>query len=99
MPFMEEASASIGEALARRREQLRLTQAGLAARMGTSQAWIAQVETGKREPRWSTLLEFARALEMEPIFVPRQRVPAVRSLLHDEGEWPVDAPPLTGGQW
>lgn len=78
---------------------MRLTQAQLAARMDASQAWIAQVETGKREPRWSTLLEFARALEMEPMFVPRQRVPAVRSLLGDEGEWPTDAPPLTGGAW
>ena len=96
---MEEAIASIGQVLARRREQLQLTQADLAARMGASQAWITQVETGKREPRWSTLLEFARALEMEPIFVPRQRVPAVRSLLHGEGDWPVDAPPLSGGTW
>lgn len=96
---MEKALASIGQLLAQRREQLGITQAGLAARMGVSQGWITQVETGKREPRWSTLLEFARALEMEPVFVPRQRVPAVRSLLHDESEWPVDAPPLSGGAW
>ena len=96
---MEKASASIGRLFARRREQLGMTQAELAARMGASQAWITQVETGKREPRWSTLLEFARALEIEPIFVPRQRAPAVRSLLQDEGEWPVDAPPLTGDAW
>lgn len=94
-----DSDASIGRLLAQRREELGLTQAQLAARMGASQAWITQVETGKREPRWSTLLEFARALEMEPMFVPRTRVRAVHALLLSDDDWPTEPAPLSGGHW
>jgi transcriptional regulator with XRE-family HTH domain len=96
---MTKATASIGAFLAQQRERLELTQEELARRMGVTQGWITQVETGKREPRWSTLLEFARALEVEPMFVPRARVPAVRAILQSESDMPVDVPPLAGGSW
>jgi predicted transcriptional regulator len=62
-----------------------------------TQSYIAAVERGDRETRWSTALELARALELEIMLVPRERVQAVDATLHlgiDD-----DAPPLTGDRW
>ena len=90
-------SGTLGQALKRRRLGLRLTQAELARRIGTTQSYIAAVERGDRETRWSTVLEIARALELEPTLVPRERLPAVEAVLHLSPE--DDVPPLTGEVW
>ena len=71
----------IGALLANRREHLGLTQAELAQQMGKSQSYIARLEGGKRIPRWDTVLEFARALELEPALVPRESIAAVEMVL------------------
>jgi HTH-type transcriptional regulator / antitoxin HipB len=96
---VEKANAYVGRRLAKQRERLGLTQSQLAKRMGTTQAWVAQLETGKREPRWSTLLDFARALELEPMLIPRSRVSAVEAILQHQTDLPIEAPPLTGDRW
>jgi predicted transcriptional regulator len=65
--------------------------------MGKTQSYITRVEGGKRDPRWQTVLEFARALELEPVFVPRERLAAVDAALNLPAS--ADVPPLTGGEW
>jgi predicted transcriptional regulator len=62
-----------------------------------TQSYIAAVERGDRETRWSTVLEIARALELEAMLIPRERVPAVNAVLHLGTE--DDVPPLTGDRW
>ncbi len=42
-----------------------LTQQELAERSGVSQYTITEIETGRREPRPSTLRKLARALDVE----------------------------------
>ena len=56
-----------------------------------------RVEGGKRDPRWETILEFARALELEPLLIPRDRLAAVDAAMNLSAS--DDVPPLTGGQW
>jgi transcriptional regulator with XRE-family HTH domain len=90
-------SGTVGQAFKRRRLALGLTQAALAGRIGTTQSYIAAVERGDREIRWSTVLEIARALELEAVLVPRERLPAVEAVLHLSPE--DDVPPLTGEGW
>ena len=90
-------SGTLGQALKRRRLALGLTQAEVAQRIGTTQSYIAAVERGDRETRWSTVLELARALELEPMLVPRERLPAVEAVLHLNAE--DNVPPLTGEVW
>ena len=94
---MIEPKRHIGHILARRRESLGLTQAELGKRMGKSQSYITSVEGGKRDPRWETILEFARALELEPLLIPRDRLAAVDAAMNLSAS--DDVPPLTGGQW
>jgi predicted transcriptional regulator len=90
---------NIGRILARERQRRGLTQADLAKRMGRAQTYIARVEGGKRDPRWETVLDFARALELEPMLIPHSWVPAVDTIVRVQGNESEEAPPLVGGQW
>lgn len=96
---MIEPKRHIGTTLARARRRQGLTQAELANRMGRDQTYVARVEGGKRDPRWETVMDFARALELEPMLVPRSWVPAVIAIVQGGGEPSSEAPPLVGGQW
>ena len=44
-----------------------LTQADVAKLMGTSQAAIARLETGKMKPTWDTIERYALALGKRPV--------------------------------
>ena len=44
------------------RRKAGLTQAQLAARMKTSQAAVARIESGRAAPKWATIERYARAL-------------------------------------
>jgi hypothetical protein len=67
--------------------------------MGRAQTYVARVEGGKRDPRWETILDFARALGLEPMLIPRGWVPAVKTIVRGGDEGLSEAPPLVGGQW
>jgi HTH-type transcriptional regulator / antitoxin HipB len=88
---------TIGAGLRSRRTALNLTQTAVADRIGTTQSYVAGVERGDRDPRWSTAVELARALELEPMFIPRERLAAVTAVLAAGPE--DDVPPLTGDRW
>ena len=89
---------TIGEALRRRRKELGLTQEQLAVRLGTTQSYVAQIErAAHRAVQWQTVQDFARALDLEPFLVPRERVAELRWLLDTRND--EEAPPLTGGSW
>ena len=68
------------EQLKRARKRKGLTQAELGKKVGLPQSYISKVEGGSIDIRLSSLLELARALELEPMLVPRSLVPAVQSL-------------------
>ncbi|MEQ8968089.1 MAG: helix-turn-helix transcriptional regulator [Azospirillaceae bacterium] len=55
------------------REWRGLTQAALAERVGTSTAYVSQIETGRRHPRPELCGRLAVALDVDPeILAPRQ---------------------------
>lgn len=94
---MAALKSTLGPQLRTRRSELHLTQAAVASRITTTQSYVAGVERGDRDPRWSTVVEFARALELEPMLIPRERLAAVKAVLDVSPEG--DAPPLTGDRW
>lgn len=94
---MEVNNGTVGQAFKQRRRALGLTQSQVAERLGMTQSYVASVERSDRDLRWPTVVEMARALELEPMLVPREKIPAVEaamSLNTDE-----EAPPLTGDAW
>lgn len=70
------------EALRCLRQERGASQAALAGRLGVAPSHISRIEHGA-DPRLSTLVEMARALQAEPILVPREHLSAVRALLED----------------
>jgi len=54
-------------ALSEARRNAGLTQAELALRMGTSQAAVARIESGRSAPKWSTIERYARAVGARPV--------------------------------
>lgn len=57
-----------------------LSQRGLAATSGISQAHISGIEAGRVDLRVSSLIELSRALGLEVMLVPLKLVPAVQSM-------------------
>ena len=82
----------IGPALAAARRRAGLNQKALAARIGADQSYVSKVERNAVDPQTSTLIQLARALELELMLVPRQLVPAVQALQREIAPDPRNAP-------
>lgn len=57
-----------------------LSQSVLSERAGVPQSHLSRIERGGVDLRLSSLVEIARALDLEVILVPRKHLPAVRSI-------------------
>jgi len=62
------------------------SQRQLGAAIGLPQPHISAIESGEIVPRFDTLLDLVRVLDLDLLLVPRPLVPAVQSLIraHDE---------------
>jgi len=70
-----------------------ISQKALGSRMGLPQSHLSAIETGKVDPRLSSIIEIARLLDYEPLLVPRTLLPTVRAMLEGQAEaplWQVD---------
>ena len=61
-------------------------QRELGARIGLPQPHISAIESGEIVPRFDTLLEIVRVLDLDLLLVPRSLVPAVQSLIRTQKE-------------
>ena len=61
-------------------------QRELAAQVGLQQPHISAIESGKVVPRFDTLLDLIRVLNLDLLLVPRSLVPAVQSLMRTQQE-------------
>ena len=75
-----------------------LTQNQLSHLLELPQSYISQVEQGKHDTKLSTLLNWARALDLELMLIPRREVPMVSYLIQksksDDQEVPAAYGPL-----
>lgn len=62
------------------------SQRELGAAVDLPQPHISGIESGEIVPRYDTLLEIVRVLDMDLLLVPRQLVPAVQSLIQTASE-------------
>ena len=83
---MAPRSLSIVERLRQARLNLNLSQSAVAAKVGAGQNQISQMERGIVDPRLSTVVDVARALDFELMVVPRHLLPVVDGLQRVAGE-------------
>ncbi|WP_142523219.1 helix-turn-helix domain-containing protein [Pseudorhizobium endolithicum] len=81
-----DALLEIGQLLKAARKGKQLTQEQVAAMAGISRPRYREIEAGSSAARTTTLINIARALGLELMFVPQAMVPAVDALLrpHDD---------------
>lgn len=72
--------SGLAEGLKQARESKGLSQRELGARIAVPQSHISKIESGVVDLKASSLIEFARALDLEVMLVPRSLVPAVEAL-------------------
>jgi len=68
------------------RGQRRWGQRELGAAVGLPQPHISAIESGEIVPRFDTLLDIVRVLDLDLLLVPRSLVPAVQSLIRAQKE-------------
>src|SRR6266446_1197817 len=79
-------------ALAAARRRAGLNQQALGAKIGADQSYISKIERAAVDLKTSSLIELARALDLELMLVPRQLVPAVQALQREVAPDPRRAP-------
>jgi transcriptional regulator with XRE-family HTH domain len=74
----------IGGALRQARKARGLSQEELSKQLGIGPATLSRAETSA-DVRLGTLQQIARALDLEPMLVPRRLVPAVDAVVRHDG--------------
>lgn len=77
---MSYATEAIAASLKEARTSKGLSQRDLSVMAGVPQAQISRIEAGTVDPRTTSLIALAHALDMELALVPRKAVPAVKSI-------------------
>ena len=63
------------------REARHMSQRELSARSGLTQSHISQIERGTMEPGLASLVDVARALDLEIVLAPKKLMPAIGNIL------------------
>ena len=78
--------AELRDQLKQARNRRGWSQSQLGAAVGLPQPHISAIEAGGIVPRFDTVLDLVRVLEMDLLLVPRSLVPAVQSLIRAQKE-------------
>lgn len=83
---MSGAIAEIPESIKHARAAKGFTQRQLGERVGLPQSHISKIESGAVDLQLSSLIEIARALDLELKLVPRKTLPAIESVVRSQRE-------------
>jgi transcriptional regulator with XRE-family HTH domain len=89
--------STIPETLRSARQQKGLTQRALAGKVGLPQGHISKIENGVVDLQTSSLIELARALDLEVRLVPRRLLPALQAMERGESSAQVPAYEIEDG--
>jgi transcriptional regulator with XRE-family HTH domain len=78
--------------LKRIRKEKHLTQKWVGERLNMAQGQLSHIESGKGDPRLSSILEIARVLDHKLVLIPRSHLPMVNSLIKDKSDTSIDSP-------
>jgi transcriptional regulator with XRE-family HTH domain len=88
---MTYATEHIAASLRAARRSKGLSQRDLAQLAGVPHCYISKVESGRVDLRLSSLVDIARALDLELALVPRKAMPAVQSIARPSQSWQFPA--------
>jgi transcriptional regulator with XRE-family HTH domain len=77
---------SIADLLTKARKKKGLTQRSLADLLGLPQSYVARYEAGNSDLRMSKLMEIARLLDLEVLFVEKENMPRLWWAMADDHE-------------
>jgi HTH-type transcriptional regulator / antitoxin HipB len=89
--------STLYDTLHKARQAKELTQTQLSALLDLGQSYLSQVERGKHDIKASTLIDWARVLDLEVMLVPRHHVLAVAYLVGSDGSTSSEQPPPAYG--
>jgi|SRR5882757_2590564 len=92
MATLPEQLHQIAATLTAARHRAGLSQRALGAKLGIAQSHLSKIERAAVDPQVSSLVEIARTLGLELMFVPKQLVPAVQALQREAVPDPRCAP-------
>lgn len=78
--YMEYAFKNIGHAIRAERLRRGLTQTELTSQIRMPQSQLSRIEQGANASL-STLAEISRALDLEPMLIPKRMLPAVKHII------------------
>lgn len=80
---------ALSEQLHSIRTQKHLTQQEMAVRLGWAQGRISAIETGRLDPRVSSVVQMGRLLEHEIMLVPKALLPAIQAMITGKTDEPL----------
>ena len=80
--------------LRRQRNQRRLTLEMLSAKVGMSPQHLSEIESGKRDPRLSSIERMAEAMGLSVMLVPEHMAPEIRRYIATQGRVYTTTPTL-----
>jgi transcriptional regulator with XRE-family HTH domain len=83
---LTELPADLRNQIKQARTQRGWSQRQLGAAIGLPQPHISGIESGEVVPRFDTLLDLVRVLDLDLLVVPRSLIPAVQSLIRSQKE-------------
>lgn len=87
--------------LRKTRKARRMSQREMERRTGIHQARLSRIENGQVDPKFSEVIQMAKAVELDLVLVPRRALLAVLGVIRDfDGERRLTVPELIlgGGQ-
>lgn len=90
-------TSDIGAAIRGRRESLGKKPGDVARTAGIPRSTLARIENGRTSPTWGMVLALSQALDLQPVLVPREKMPAVDAVVK-MGDLP-ETPPMAGEEW
>lgn len=93
---MKYENQEIADRLREAREAKQLSQRELSRLAGVPQAQISRIESSSVDLRLSSLVAIASALDLEIALVPRNAVPAIKSITRQTADRTVIQPPSIG---
>ena len=83
---LTELPADLRNQIKQARTQRGWSQRQLGAAVGLPQSHVSGLESGEVVPRFDTLLDLVRVLDLDLLVVPRSLIPAVQSLIRSQKE-------------